>query len=95
MAVICVAATGGIGYVSTNTGPEQEDGVARCQGWESNGMNAWDYLEYVDQVECTYDGQILEVDLSPWEGGALWVGSHDHPSGGGHMNEVCIAEWHE
>ncbi len=93
MAILCVTGEGGVGYVSTNTGPEMEDGIARCQGWEENGMNAWDHLNYIKQVDCTADGQVHEVDLSPWEGRGLWTGVHDQPDGGGHMTHTCIAAW--
>lgn len=94
-ALVCVAGEGGIGYVATRTGPGMEDGVSRCQGWEQNGMNAWDHLEYVAQVECDCDGKVVEVDLSPWAGGWLWMGAHDHPNGGGPLTEVCVAIWQQ
>ena len=58
-------------------------------------MDAWDHLAYVDSVECTADGQVLEVNLSGWAGQTMWVGAHDHPDGGGHMTHVCIAHWTE
>ncbi len=91
MAIVCLSDNGGVAYVSTNTGPTMSDGVPRCQGWEENGMNPWDYIEYIDQVVCGYTGEVLEVDLSAWSGGTLWVGVHDHPEGGGSMTEACIA----
>ena len=88
----CVGANSGIGYVATNTGPEQSDGVTRCQGWEDQGLDAWDYLDYVDSFVCDTPGEVLELDLSPWAGGYLWFGSHDNPSGGGHMTNICLVE---
>ena len=90
-ALVCVTGEGGIGYVSSNTGPTMSDGIARCQGWEENGMDAWDHLAYVELVTCQVDGQVLEVDLSRYAGTTMWVGVHDHPQGGGHMTHVCIA----
>jgi hypothetical protein len=93
MAIVCVTGEGGIGYVSTNTGPTMEDGIARCQGWEENNQNAWDYLDYIHKVTCTEDGQVLEIDLGNWEGRGLYTGVHDHPNGGGHMTHTCIAVW--
>ena len=88
----CQSDNGGIGFVSTNTGPPMEDGISRCQGWEENGMDAWDHLAYVAQITCDTTGQWLEVDLSMYEGHGLWFGSHDLPQGGGHMTDVCLAE---
>ena len=40
---------------------------------------------------CRSAGQLVEVDLRAWSGQTMWVGVHDHPDGGGHMTEVCIA----
>ncbi len=90
-AIYCTTGLGGIGYVSTNTGPTMSDGISRCQGWEENGMDAWDHLHYVAQLVCEHEGQLLEVNLRDWSGQTMWVGVHDHPDGGGHMTEVCIA----
>jgi len=90
-ALVCVTGEGGVGYVASNTGPTMSDGIARCQGWEENGQDAWDHLQYVEQLTCGYDGQVLEVDLEAWRGQTMWVGVHDHPLGGGHMTHVCIA----
>jgi hypothetical protein len=50
-------------------------------------------LNYVVSVECISPGQFIEVDLSAYMGQNLYVGVHDNPNGGGHMNEVCIAAW--
>lgn len=88
----CQNDNGGVGYIATNTGPPCEDGISRCQGWENNGMNAWDHLQYVAQFTCDTTGQWLEVDLSAYEGSSMWYGSHDLPTGGGHMTDVCLAE---
>ena len=93
LALKCVTGEGGVGYVSSNTGPTMSDGIARCQGWEENGQDAWDHLEYLHQVICSSEGQIHEVDLSSREGQNLWVGVHDLPDGGGHFTHVCIAHW--
>ncbi len=93
MAIVCVTGEGGIGYVSTNTGPEMSDGISRCQGWEERGQDAWDHLAYLDKVVCEFDGQVKEVDLRAWEGRGLYTGVHDHPDGGGHMTHTCIANW--
>jgi len=93
MAIVCITGEGGVGYVSTNTGPEMSDGVPRCQGWEENGQNAWDHLDYIEAVDCTADDQVHEVDLSRWTGRGLWTGVHDQPGGGGHMTHTCIAVW--
>lgn len=91
MGIVCLGAEGGVLYVSTNTGPTMSDGVARCQGWEERGENAWDYLAYVVQLHCTEEGRIHPVDLSAYAGDRLWFGAHDLPTGGGHMTEGCIA----
>ena len=92
-ALVCVTDGGGIGYVSSNTGPEMEDGVSRCQGWEDQDECAWDHLEYIEKLTCDHEGTVLQVDLSAWAGQRLWAGVHDLPEGGGHMTEVCIAMW--
>ena len=90
--LVCDNDNGGIAYVSTNTGPPCcGDGIPRCQGWEENGLNAWDYLDYIATLECTSAGLTLQVDLSSYVGQHLHFGSHDHPSGGGHMTMACIA----
>jgi len=85
----CVGPEGGIGFVSSNTGPVMSDGMERCQGWEERGEDAWDSLEYIHSFVCNSE-RIVEVDLSDWSGGHLWFGSHDHPGGGGHMTNICL-----
>jgi hypothetical protein len=95
MALVCVSGRGGIIYVSRNTGPECDDGIPRCRGWEENGMNAWDYLDYVVQFPCSVDGETHDIDLSAYAGEHLWVGVHDDPARGRDtmMTEVCVATW--
>lgn len=95
VALICVTDLGGVGYLSTNTGPTMSDGMARCQGWEENGEQAWDHLEYIDSLVCDAEGLVLEVDVSAWAGQKIWAGVHDHPDGSGHFTEVCVATWEE
>ncbi len=90
--ILCSEAEGGISYISANTGPTQSDGVDRCQGWEDQGLNAWDHLDYVASMVCDQQGMVLPVDLSAWAGGSLWFGSHDLPGGGGHMTSTCLVE---
>jgi len=90
--LVCRNDNGGIAYVSSNTGPPMEDGISRCQGWEENGQDAWDHLNYIYQMECTVAGTIMPIDLSAWEGSGLYMGAHDHPNGGGDMTEICVAE---
>jgi hypothetical protein len=85
----CVGPEGGIGFISSNTGPAMSDGVERCQGWEERGEDAWVSLDYVESFVCS-SLRIVEVDLSPWSGGDLWFGSHDHPDGGGEMTNICL-----
>ncbi len=91
LVLVCLSANGGTTYVSSNTGPVMSDGIARCQGWETNGLNAWDYLQYIAKLECTSAQQTLDVDLSGMVGNTVWVGTHDNPAGGGHNTPVCIA----
>ncbi len=91
MYLVCRNDGGGTGYVSTNTGPEMEDGTPRCQGWETTGMNPWDHLDYLYQVECTEAGFMLEVDLADHEDLPLFMGAHNRPAGGGSRTSVCIA----
>jgi hypothetical protein len=93
--LLCDQATGGTSYIASNTGPQQADGNNRCQGWEDQGLNAWDYLNYVDSMLCNQVGDVLPIDLSSWAGGSLWFGSHDAPGGGGHMTSTCLVEWVE
>ena len=93
LAIQCVTGEGGVGYVSANTGPTMSDGIARCQGWEENGQNAWDHLDYLETIICDQTGKTVEIDLSSRAGQNLWVGVHDLPAGGGHFTHVCIAHW--
>jgi len=96
MTLVCVSGRGGTIYVATNTGPPcLDDGVPRCRGWEERGENAWDYLEYVVQFDCTEDGRTWDIDLSAHAGEALYVGVHDDPDLGRStmMTEVCVATW--
>ncbi len=92
MGLLCEGPNDGVGFVSTNTGPPQSDGMERCQGWEDQNLNAWDYLAYVDSFVCDTAGEVLVLDLSPWAGGNLWFGSHDNPAGGGSMTNICLVE---
>ena len=92
MFLVCHNDNGGVAYLAPNTGLPCDDGVPRCRGWEENGMDAWDYLEYIVQMDCTTTGQFIEVDLSAYEGEGLYIGVHNQPTGGGHMTEVCVAE---
>ena len=89
--LLCAQAGGGISYVSRNTGPTMSDGMERCQGWEENGQNAWDHLDYISKTICENEGDVLEIDLSDYVGGHLWFGSHDLPDGGGDMTNTCLA----
>ena len=93
--LLCSQATGGISFISSNTGPQQSDGMNRCQGWEDRGQNAWDHLDYIANEVCSVEGTVVEVDLSAYAGGDLWFGSHDHPNGGGHMTSTCLVTWEE
>ncbi|MFZ5478771.1 MAG: hypothetical protein ACOZNI_18510 [Myxococcota bacterium] len=91
----CTEATGGVAYIATNTGPVMSDGVPRCQGWEEQGMNAWDHLDYVERVTCTEPGWTMELDLSAYRGQTLWVGAHPQPDGSGMMTLACFVIWEE
>ncbi|HCP46941.1 MAG TPA: hypothetical protein DIU15_12920, partial [Deltaproteobacteria bacterium] len=93
LGILCENGEGGIGFVSSNTGPAQSDGVTRCQGWEDQGLDAWDYLDYVDSIVCDQAGVVLPIDLSASPGGHFWFGAHDNPGGGGHMTNICLVEW--
>lgn len=91
LVLVCLTANGGKTYISKNTGPVMFDGVARCQGWEDNGQNAWDYLQYIYTLDCTTAQATLDVDLSSYVGTTVWVGVHDQPTGGGDDTPVCVA----
>lgn len=91
MFLVCRNDNGGVAYVATNTGPPTQPGdVPRCRGWEENGEDAWDHLDYIAQLDCTQTGDKIAVDLSPWEGQYIYVGVHRQPSGTGHNTGVCI-----
>jgi hypothetical protein len=92
MFLVCYNANGGVAYLATNTGLPCDDGISRCRGWEENGMDAWDHLQYVAQMDCTTAGSFMEVDLSGLEGVGMYIGVHDQPTGGGDMTAVCVAE---
>jgi len=94
-ALICVTDLGGVGYVSRNTGPTMDDGIARCQGWEEAGEDCADHLDYIDRIDCHEEGAVFEVDLRPWAGETLWAGVHRQSDGSGHFTEVCIATWED
>jgi len=90
--LVCDNDNGGVAYISTNTGPPMiADNVPRCQGWEEQGLNAWDYLDYIATLTCNTAGETLLLDLSAYVGQNLHFGSHDLPAGGGHMTMACIA----
>jgi len=92
MVLVCLGNQGGKLYVANHTGPVMSDGIPRCQGWEENGQNAWDYLNYIDSIVCDGTQEVLEVDLSNWVGEHIYVGVHDYPSvGAGHNTMACIA----
>lgn len=92
----CDSARGGTGFIAAASGPVQEDGHRRCQGWEERGQNAWDHLDYLYRFVCDEDGLVLPVDLEARAGGPLWFGSHDDPSGRGHrpgfMTRICLVQ---
>jgi len=103
--LVCKDGNNGVAFLASNTGPqctaaESCDGVNgnegndRCQGWERcECEHAWDAGNQVKvaSLVCTEPELTLEVDLSDYIGETLWVGVHDNPDGGGHVNEVCIA----
>jgi hypothetical protein len=91
LVLVCLSDNGGTIYVSNNTGPVMSDGIARCQGWETNGQNAWDYLDYIAKMTCDSVQKELDVDLSGYVGQTVWVGTHDDPAGGGHNTPTCLA----
>jgi hypothetical protein len=91
LVLVCLTANGGKTYISKNTGPVMFDGISRCQGWEDNGQNAWDHLQYIYTLDCTTAQATLDVDLSSYVGQTIWVGVHDQPTGGGDNTPVCVA----
>lgn len=91
LVLVCLTANGGKTYISTNTGPVMTDGIPRCQGWETNGQNPWDHLQYIYTLDCTTAQATLDIDLSSYVGQTVWVGVHDQPTGGGDDTPVCVA----
>jgi hypothetical protein len=85
----CQDDNGGVAYVAHNTGPEQKDDIARCQGWEDMGLDAWDYLEYVHMIDCDETGKYVEITLPP--GTSSHFGVHDQPDGTAGPTAVCVA----
>lgn len=91
LVLVCLNANGGTIYVASNTGPKMTDGVERCQGWETNQLNAWDNLNYIAKLVCDADQKSLDVDLSASVGSVVYIGVHDAPAGGGHNTQSCFA----
>lgn len=92
LVLVCLTDAGGTIYVSTNTGPpDPNDGIERCQGWEINGQDAWDNLNYLDQLVCNTEQQQIDLDLSGRVGQRIYVGAHNDPSGGGQFTHMCLA----
>ncbi len=90
--LVCLNHAGGTIYVASNTGPKMTDGISRCQGWETNGQNAWDHLQYIQKLVCDSDQKQLAVDLTSYVGQNLWMGAHDAPAGGGHNTQSCLVK---
>lgn len=90
--LVCLNDNGGTIYVASNTGPKMSDGISRCQGWETNNLNAWDHLQYIATLVCDSDQKQLAVDLSSYVGQTLWIGAHDAPGGGGHNTQSCLVQ---
>lgn len=89
--LVCLDANGGVIYLSTNTGPPvPPDPVARCSGWELNGMKARDYLSYIAELDCDAEQKTLDVDLSPYAGQTIYIGAHTQPDGSGHGTIACV-----
>lgn len=91
MVLVCISSSGGVSYVSSNTGPKMPDGVERCQGWETNSQNPWDHLQYIFKITCDSAQKQIDVDLSAQVGSVVFIGTHDNPAGGGHNNPSCLA----
>jgi len=91
LVLVCLNANGGTIYVASNTGPKMTDGIERCQGWETNQLNAWDNLNYIAKLVCDADQKSLDVDLSGSVGSVVYIGVHDAPTGGGHNTQSCFA----
>ncbi len=93
LVLVCITDAGGTIYVSSNTGPpDPVDGVKRCQGWEKNGQNAWDNLNYLHTLVCTQEQQLIDLDLSAHVGKTLYFGAHNTPTGGGQFTHMCLAK---
>lgn len=96
LVLVCLNDNGGVVYIANNTGPMMSDGVERCQGWEENGQNAWDHLDYVYQLTCDAEQKFIDVDLSARVGERVYVGAHWDPatyqSNGGHMTWACVTD---
>lgn len=89
--LVCLEATGGQMYISTNSSVDPNDGVERCSGWELMGQNAWDYLDYVGgPLTCDAEQQSVAIDLSAYVGQNLWLGAHNNPAGGGNGTTACM-----
>jgi hypothetical protein len=91
LVLVCLTANGGKTYVAKNTGPVMFDGIPRCQGWETNGQNPWDHLDYIYTLDCTSAQATLDIDMSAYVGQTVWVGVHNQPTGGGANTPVCVA----
>lgn len=89
--LVCLEPAGGVIYTSTNTAIDPTDGKPRCSGWELNGQNPWDHLDYIAQLTCDAAQKTTDVDVSAYVGQTLWFGAHDNPSGGGKGTTACIA----
>jgi hypothetical protein len=94
MYLVCTNGNGGVAYFATESGPECSDNIRRCRCWAENGMDFQDYLPalYIAHMTCTQAGQVLLVDLSPWEGQVIYVGAHEQVDGSGDMTRACVAE---
>jgi len=101
LVLVCIEGDNGIAFISATTGPACTDEEScsgtdgnnrpRCQGYEKClCVHFWDHADYnpLYTLECTEPGLMLDVDLTPGE--HLYIGVHDNPDGGGHMNEVCL-----
>ena len=87
--LVCLNANGGVGYVSSNSGPPCGNPVnARCQCWEDQGQAPWDYIQYVGQLVCDQPGKRIEI--TPPQAGTYWVGAHPQP-GNYPLNGYCPA----
>ena len=90
LVLVCLDDNGGKAYVSSNTGPKMSDGMARCQGWEEKGQNAWDHLNYLHAIVCDQPQKLVPLNVNA--GQKYWMGIHDHPKvGKGHFTMACLA----